>query len=87
MMPLDRGVKGSGKIAMRKAKLLLRILFSVFGCLWTEMLGVAPRCSEVLRVFGFRFSLSTAREIVLGFVFYNFLFRFLRFVHFGFLIY
>ena len=26
MMPLDRGVKGSGKIAMQKAKLLLRIV-------------------------------------------------------------
>ena len=67
MMPLDQGVKGSGKIAMRKAKLFLGILFSVFGCLWTEVLGGAPRCSEVLRVFGFRFSVSTAREIVLGF--------------------
>ena len=30
MMPLDRGVKGSGKIAMRKAKLLLGIFSFLF---------------------------------------------------------
>jgi len=60
MMPLDRGVKGSGKIAMHKAKLLLRI----FGFRFSD--AFRPRCSEFL-VLGFRFLVSTAPDIVLSF--------------------
>ena len=85
MMPLDRGVKGSGKIAMQKAKLLLRLFSFRFSD------EFRPRCKRsgkianlLLRIFGFRFLMfgEYGAQNCFGFWYFTIFFCVLRFSHF-----